>query len=121
MSNIDAIGKNVKRLREERNWSQEELATKLGVTDRAVSSWEHGRAYPRMAMLDKMCEVFGCRTQDLTHEYSEVRAMVHEIEKSAKEDTASDSNEFIVLNLYRRLSPENQQKIILEMMNLINK
>lgn len=123
MSNIDAIGRNVKRLREEKGWSQEELAVKLGVTDRAVSAWEHGRSYPRMAMLDKLCEVFRCQTRDLTHEYTELRAEVDAVSKEyeQKEESGKDGNEFIILQLFRRLSSENQQKIILEMMNLINK
>ena len=32
----------VRLLRQDRGWSQKELAEKLGVTDRAVSKWENG-------------------------------------------------------------------------------
>ncbi|MBQ8267637.1 MAG: helix-turn-helix transcriptional regulator [Clostridia bacterium] len=36
------IGKFIAKLRKEKNMTQLDLATKLGVTDRAVSKWENG-------------------------------------------------------------------------------
>lgn len=36
------IGLNIKRLREKNGMTQEQLAAKLGVTDKAVSTWELG-------------------------------------------------------------------------------
>ncbi len=36
------IGTNIKRLRRERNITQDRLAEALGITSRAVSQWETG-------------------------------------------------------------------------------
>lgn len=63
-----SIGKNIKRLREERGWYQDELAKRLDVTQKAVSAWENGVAQPRMAMLNRICQVFGCKVSDITEE-----------------------------------------------------
>ena len=41
--NQDKIGKFILELRKEKNMTQQELADKIGVTDRAISKWENGR------------------------------------------------------------------------------
>lgn len=40
------VGENLKRLRSEKNVTQEAVAEYLGVTYQAVSRWENGLAYP---------------------------------------------------------------------------
>lgn len=39
-------GEMIKRLREDKNMTQHQLAEKLHVTDKAVSKWETNRGYP---------------------------------------------------------------------------
>ena len=41
--NQEKIGKFILELRREKNMTQQELADKIGVTDRAISKWENGR------------------------------------------------------------------------------
>ena len=53
------IGKAIKRLREERGMLQSELAKKIGVSNKAVSSWESGRTEPNLNMIKQICNVFG--------------------------------------------------------------
>ena len=36
------VGQNIKRFREEKGFSQEQLAEQLNVTRQAVSNWENG-------------------------------------------------------------------------------
>ena len=38
----EKIGKFIAELRKEKNMTQQELADKLSVTDRAISNWENG-------------------------------------------------------------------------------
>jgi transcriptional regulator with XRE-family HTH domain len=44
----------IRKNREENNFTQQELADKLGVTRQAVSGWERGKSYPD---LDKLKEI----------------------------------------------------------------
>lgn len=46
-------------LRKQRGYSQEDLAEKIGVSRQAVSRWETGDTTPEMALLVKLCDVFG--------------------------------------------------------------
>jgi len=40
------IGTKIKRARERRRWSQQELANRLGVNRKTVDNWENGRTQP---------------------------------------------------------------------------
>ena len=60
--------KNLEYLRKEKNFSQEELAFKLGVSRQAVSKWESGGAYPETAKIISMCKIFDCTLDELMKE-----------------------------------------------------
>ena len=49
--NQEKIGKFILDLRKEKNMTQNELADKLGITDRAISKWENGRGMPDLSLL----------------------------------------------------------------------
>lgn len=63
-----SIGKNIKRLREENNLTQKELAKISGVTDKAVSMWEQGVRVPRMNAMQKIAERFDINISDIISE-----------------------------------------------------
>ena len=46
LNHIYKVGNLILKLREEKGFSQSELGSKLGVTNKAVSRWENGRGYP---------------------------------------------------------------------------
>ena len=52
-----SIGKNIKRLREAKGWSQETLAEKIGVTYQAISSWERDEYMPEMENFIRLTKV----------------------------------------------------------------
>ena len=54
--NQEKIGKFIAESRKEKNMTQQELADKLGVTDRAVSHWENGRRLPDYSLLKDLSE-----------------------------------------------------------------
>ena len=56
--------KTIRQYREERGWTQLELANKLEVTPATVYTWERGRNEPRVAQLRKMAELFGVLMDD---------------------------------------------------------
>lgn len=57
--------KTIRQLRDERGWSQFELAVKLGVTPGAVGKWERNLSEPKATQLRKLAEVFGVSMDDL--------------------------------------------------------
>lgn len=50
--NTEKIGNFIAKKRKEKNLTQRELATKIGVTDRAVSKWERGMGCPDVTLLE---------------------------------------------------------------------
>ena len=81
------IGKFIKECRNKNNLTQMQLAEKLGITDRAVSKWENGRAMPDSAIMLDLCKELKITVNDLL------------------------SGEVVSMNNYN----ENSEKIILEM------
>ena len=61
----EKIGKFIAKLRKEKNMTQNELAQKLGITDRAISKWENGRGMPDLSLLTPLCEILGVSINEL--------------------------------------------------------
>ena len=58
-------GKFIARKRKERGLTQEKLAEKLGITDRAVSKWETGRSLPDASIMLELGGILGVTVNDL--------------------------------------------------------
>lgn len=59
------MGSVIRRLRMERDWTQEELAARLGVSGQAVSKWETGQSLPDISQVPLIARVFGVTTDEL--------------------------------------------------------
>lgn len=59
------IGERIKRLRKEKGFSQAELGEKVGLGDRAISSFETERNSPSNEIIVKFSEIFGVTTDYL--------------------------------------------------------
>ena len=57
--NQEKIGKFILELRREKNMTQQELADRIGVTDRAISKWENGRGLPDLSLMMPLCKELG--------------------------------------------------------------
>lgn len=51
--------KTIRQLREERGWTQFDLAVKVGVTTATVYNWERGKYEPRASQFRSLAEAFG--------------------------------------------------------------
>ncbi len=51
-----AIGKFIFKKRRELNFTQEQLAERLGVSNKTVSKWETGKCMPDYAMIEPLCQ-----------------------------------------------------------------
>ncbi|MCD8380179.1 MAG: helix-turn-helix domain-containing protein [Lachnospiraceae bacterium] len=62
------FGENLRRMRELKKISQEQLAELVGVSRQSVSKWEREESFPSMERLLKLCQIFGCDLADLLTE-----------------------------------------------------
>jgi transcriptional regulator with XRE-family HTH domain len=57
--------KTIRELREERGWTQLQLAVALNVSLSAVQGWESGRNEPRASQLRRIADLFGVLMDDI--------------------------------------------------------
>ena len=54
-----SIGEKIRQLRREKDWSQGQLAIKLGISEKHISRYENEKFTPSASTLKKIAEVFG--------------------------------------------------------------
>lgn len=59
------FGNYICSLREQRGLTQAELAERIDVTDKAVSKWENGQAFPRIETLERLTDVLATTVEDI--------------------------------------------------------
>lgn len=64
---MNAVAKNLKRLRKQAGLTQEELAERLHVTRQAVSSWETAKTQPDIETLTALAEALGTDVNGLIY------------------------------------------------------
>ena len=93
-----SLSANIKRLRLEKNWTQEQLATKLGVSAQAVSKWETSETYPDGALLIPLAnelevsldELFGNETVTMADISGRIVKLIHNTEAKERFNVARD-------------------------------
>ncbi len=63
--NLIKIGKFIAESRKNKNLTQEELAEKLFITDRAVSKWERGLSLPDADKMLDLCNILDINVNEL--------------------------------------------------------
>lgn len=99
--NQTAIGSYISKKRREKNLTQEQLAEKLGVSNKTISKWENGKCMPDHSIIEQVC-------RELSVTFSELMD---------GEDAAEDSmwvyGDKQILDLLRRTQDLERQKNIL--------
>lgn len=72
MLDQEKIGKLIASLRKEKNMTQEQLAEKLGVSNRSISRWENGKSMPDFILTIRNKNI---RIENLR--YCQARAMLY--------------------------------------------
>ena len=60
-----SLSDNLRALRKQKGYSQEQLAERLNVSRQAVSKWESDNGYPEMESLIILSDLFECTIDDL--------------------------------------------------------
>lgn len=63
--NQEKIGKFIAECRKKKNMTQQELAEKLGVSDRTIGNWENGRNMPDLSLFKPLCDELDITINDL--------------------------------------------------------
>ncbi len=80
------IGKFISKCRKEKGMTQMQLAESLGITDRAISKWENGKAMPDSSIMLELCSILGITVNDLlTGEVTEMTNYKESYEKNLLE------------------------------------
>ena len=96
------IGKRISNLRKKKKITQLELANKLFITDKTVSSWESGRTEPSLDILINLSEVLDCNVGyliygDTTKNDIETEVKIRITEAEYKELTIFMNNNAVFL------------------------
>lgn len=63
--NQKKIGNFISNCRKRENYTQKQLADKLGITDRAISKWETGKSLPDASIMIELCNILKITVNDL--------------------------------------------------------
>lgn len=63
--NQQTTGKFISHKRKEKNLTQEQLAEKLGVSNKTISKWETGKCMPDYSVVKDLCEELGITITEL--------------------------------------------------------
>lgn len=66
------LGVKLRRLRQQRNWSQAEVAQRLDISQPAYNKWESDQAKPNVQNLMKISEVYDIDIYELLENYPNV-------------------------------------------------
>ena len=61
----EKIGKFIAECRKEKKLTQEQLADKLGVSNRSISRWENGKTMPDISLFEPLCEELNISINEL--------------------------------------------------------
>jgi len=110
------IGDNIREFRLKYGYDQSELAEKLHISNKTVSSWELGRSEPRMGMIEDMCKIFHCTKSELIDGITHNDFMLYTINHTDSPHLTNNEAAFARLSnyahLFASLSDSNKDIII---------
>lgn len=59
------IGQFLKKLRKEKNMTQEELGNRVGVTNKTISKWENGNYMPPVDVLMLLSDIYSVSINEI--------------------------------------------------------
>ncbi len=90
------IGRFIADCRKKANLTQMQLAEKLGITDKAISKWERGKAMPDSSIMLELCDVLKISVNDLLS--GEIISM----------ENSNQKNEQLLLDMAKEVEQKNK-------------
>ena len=112
-------GERISKLRQLKSITQKELASKLYVTDKTISSWEANRTEPSLEMIIKLSEILECSASYLLYGDNSKDNIEMEIKIRLVKEEYDNLNE-LMYTKGRFLLESNQQDTYYQLNNLID-
>ena len=102
---MNYIGDMISKTRQNRNMTQEEFASRLGVTPQAVSRWERGNSLPDISLIKGICDILSISANTLLGIENENRVVENNDSSTEQEIRSNLFAEALVLEFGGRLIP----------------
>lgn len=106
--NQSSIGKFISQKRKEKSMTQEQLAEKLGVSNKTVSKWECGKCMPDYSIVKPLCQELDITVSELldgeakmgdTHTDEQILNMLERIQALEKQKTSMTGILLIIMGV----------------------
>ena len=94
----------IKELREEKNWQQKDVATRLNRTTACISSWETGKTEPSIEDILRLADIFEVSCDYLLGRTNELDVVENNTNLSPLQKE--------MLSLFDALSRDNQYRVL---------
>jgi len=127
------LGEKIKELRTKKNISQKELADRLFVSDKTVSSWEINRTEPSLDLVVEICNILDVSVAKFLYEdnknniETEIKVKISEDEYNTLKSFLDKNAEFVKNNhqldtyyepTYRKFVPEDMSQSVDEWLRI---
>jgi len=109
---VDAMKKlaeNLKYLRKQQNWTQEELAQRLNISRSQITKWENGDQIPDLVSLEKLSTLYGVSIDYLIGKQLLKKDILREVNRMYQTNNINDSM-LDIIN-YLKQNPEMEKAI----------
>ena len=109
---VDAMKKlaeNLKYLRKQQNWTQEELAQRLNISRSQITKWENGDQIPDLVSLEKLSTLYGVSIDYLIGKELLKKDILREVNRMYQTNNINDSM-LDIIN-YLKQNPEMEKAI----------
>ncbi len=108
--NQQATGDFIALKRKEKNLTQEQLAEKIGVSNKTISKWENGKCMPDYSVVEILCDELGITVSELldgeeneksirVYDETEILGMLKDIQELKKSKDASTSYFLMIMGI----------------------
>jgi transcriptional regulator with XRE-family HTH domain len=115
---IMSLGKKIKLLRQEKGWSQDELAFHAQIDGRQVSRYENDKVTPSVEVVVKLAKAFDVSVDHLLLEDAPKRPLHEPASKLAEKiihlENLSDEDEASLLHVLSAIEAKNKLKTLME-------
>lgn len=106
----ETFSKNLRKLRQEKQMTQEQVAEKLGVSAQSVSRWETGATFPDVMLLPEIARLYGVLVDDLYKENLQEYGKLSDRLVAVYYDTMKNDDFMAGIKEYERMEREGSME-----------